>query len=90
MFFSEKRFSKEEKIDRKVQAEAIFGNPIFAEAFETLEADYTKAWKQAGSTAEREGFWLALKNLASVKQHLEIIIEDGVVTAKEIERLNRR
>jgi hypothetical protein len=89
MFFDRKKFTQDEEVSRKSGAKTLLENKLFNEAFEALIEDYTEAWKDSKALNEREGYWLAINLLGKVKQHLQIVIENGSIAEKEIERLNR-
>ncbi len=79
-------------MERAAQAIALLENPIFAEAFASLEKAYFDTWKQTGirDDAGREKLWLAVKVMGDVKAHLEAVVSNGTVAKKELERLASR
>jgi hypothetical protein len=74
------------------EAKELLENPILAEAFDTLEAEYLKAWRQSkpAETDERERLWLAVALLEEVKRHLRVVVENGVMAKRDIDKLSGR
>ena len=76
-------------MDRAAKAQVLMADEILAEAFEALEADYIKGWKQtdARDTQGREALWFAARVVRVVQDHLRSTIENGRVAEAEIRKL---
>lgn len=72
---------------RGMEAQRLLAEPLLAEAFEIIEANYRDGWlaTKDGQTAERERIWLALTLLTKVRAHLEGIVQGGRVAAHELD-----
>jgi len=72
------------------QAQATLDNPAIAVAFELLEAEYFKAWKESASTDSeaRERLWTAATIVGIVRSHLQQAVSDGKLAQAEIDALN--
>lgn len=82
--------TKEEQRGR--DADALRANPLFVEAFDTIEREIEQAWKDspARDEAGREKLWLMLQLLARVKRHVESVSLTGQMARKTLrERLGR-
>jgi hypothetical protein len=57
-----------------------------------MEAAYLADWRSSGlaDLEERERVWLAIKVLEEVKRHLRVVIENGVIAKRDIDRIAGR
>jgi hypothetical protein len=74
------------------EAEELLENPMLAEAFDKIEASYMDEWRQSklADIEERERLWLAIQVLGEVKRHLRVVVENGVVAKRDIDRIAGR
>jgi hypothetical protein len=75
-----------------VQAKELLENPIMAEAFAELERRYMEAWRQSkpADQEERERLWLAVGILAEIQRHLRVVIDNGVIANRDIDKISGR
>ena len=57
-------------------------------AFDALDADYTRLWKNARTADERERVWLAAKVLEKVREHLSHVVAGGKLAEHELKQIN--
>lgn len=81
---------QEAKLGR--EAEELLNHPLLVDAFDKMEEAYLSAWRgsKLPDLEERERLWLAVQVLAEVRNHLRVVVENGVVANKEIERISGR
>jgi len=62
-----------------------------SEAFETLKQNYKLAWEatKPDQTDDRERLWQAVQIVGKVEAHLQHLIDEGKISAKEIENLSK-
>jgi hypothetical protein len=74
------------------QARELLENPILVEAFAELEREYLKAWRQSkpADQEERERLWLAVGILAEIQRHLRVVVDNGVIANRDIDKLSGR
>lgn len=79
-------------VQRAMQAEELINNPLLAEAFDAMEREYLRAWRGSGlpDLEERERLWLAIQVLEEVRKHLRVVLENGVIARREIDRIAGR
>ena len=77
--------AREQKIARGEQAKRLLDDPLFQEAFGTLETHYAEAWRASDPTEanRREQMYLSLKCLAEVKLELELAVTGGKLAKKQ-------
>lgn len=77
---------------RARDAEELLDNPLLAEAFDKIESSYMNEWRQSKlpDLEERERLWLAIQVLGEVKRHLRVVVENGVVAQRDIDRIAGR
>lgn len=82
-------FKLEQAQGRGSRAESLLRDPILAEAFATLEAAYTGAWKATliDDAAGREKLFLAVNIIGKVQQHLLRVLADGKLAAAELRQI---
>ena len=69
----------EQRIQGGYEAQEILSSPVYADAFNQIELEYTRAWMDspARDADAREKLYLMLKLLHKVKGHLALKITDG-------------
>jgi len=74
------------------QAKDLIENPILVEAFATLERKYLEAWRQSkpADQEERERLWLAVGILGEIQRHLRVVVDNGVIANRDIDKLSGR
>jgi hypothetical protein len=77
---------------RANEAKELLENPLLEEAFAQMESAYLADWRSSGlaDLEERERVWLAIKVLEEVKRHLRVVIENGVIAKRDIDRIAGR
>jgi hypothetical protein len=75
-----------------LQAKELIENPILVEAFATLERKYLEAWRQSkpADQEERERLWLAVGILGEIQRHLRVVVDNGIIAARDIDKLSGR
>ncbi len=79
-------------VQRAMQAEELLNNPLLSDALDSMEREYLAAWRASKlpDLEERERLWLAMQVLEQVRNHLRIVLENGVVARREIDRIAGR
>jgi hypothetical protein len=79
-------------VQRAMQAEELLNNPLLSEALDSMEREYLAAWRASKlpDLEERERLWLAMQVLEQMRNHLRIVLENGVVARREIDRIAGR
>ena len=74
------------------EAKDLLENPILVDAFDVLEAEYLKAWRQSkpADEEERERLWLAVGILDEIKRHLRVVVENGTMAKRDIDKISGR
>ena len=77
---------------KALQAKELIENPILVEAFATLERKYLEAWRQSkpADQEERERLWLAVGILGEIQRHLRVVVDNGIIAARDIDKLSGR
>lgn len=75
-----------------MQAKELLENPIMAEAFAELERRYMEAWRQSkpSDQEERERLWLAVGILGEIQRHLRVVIDNGAIANRDIDKISGR
>jgi len=73
-------------IARGKRAEILLQDELLTEAFDTLRAEYIKAWETTGATHTdaRERLWQALQIIGKVKTHLHSAVSNGKLAHFEL------
>lgn len=68
-------------------ATQLLGNALLIESFDTLRADYLKAWEATGArdTDARERLWQAYQIVGKVRTHLAHVASNGNLAQKQID-----
>lgn len=74
------------------EAKDLLENPVLVEAFAILEREYLKAWRQSkpADQEERERLWLAVGILEELQRHLRVVVENGVMAKRDIDKISGR
>jgi hypothetical protein len=81
-------FTLRKAMERATQAQQLLDNDILKEAFSDYEAACLNAWKSAPprDVDGRERLWQAVQVVGKVKSHLETMVANGQLSARQIER----
>ncbi len=82
--------SDELDVQRGRQAQEVIDNPIYIEAFELLEQEIIKQWRDARETQDREQLHQLLLMLGKSKTTIESVMRSGEIAAAEIARKQSR
>jgi hypothetical protein len=76
-------------VGRATRAGALLRDEMLAEAFTTLEAAYTAAWRSTkiDDVAGREKLFLAINIVGKVQEHLTKTVMDGQLAAAELRQI---
>ena len=80
-----------DEIDRAAKAEAFLREPLVAEAFEKLEADFIDAWKNTAvaDTENRERIFHLLQALNALRGHFKTVVESGKIAQVNLDNQQR-
>lgn len=78
------------EIARGHSAARLLGDPLIAEAFDLIRAEYISAWEAAPvrDVEGRERIWAHLQALGKVKAHLETVVNTGKMAEKQKNELS--
>ena len=81
-----------EETDRGAKSAALLRNELLVEAFETLETEYTDAWKSSApqSADVRERIYMLTTALQALRQHLISVVETGRLAERQLTELNKK
>ena len=73
------------------RAQELLDNDLLGEAFATLEANYTAAWRATvvDDVAAREKLFLAINIVGKVRDHLNATVANGRLAQAELTELAR-
>lgn len=76
---------------RGARAERLLSDELIKEAFSSLSAAYTEAWRDTNyrDTDGRERLWQALQIVGKVKSHLEAVANNGKLAQRELDEIQR-
>jgi hypothetical protein len=82
----------QEALGRAARAQRLVDDELLAEAFDTLDRDYGKAWREshARDTDARERLWQAVQIVAKVRSHLSAVVNHGKLAQRELDELAAR
>lgn len=82
-------FKLQRDASRGVRAKSLLENEMLKEAFETLEQNYIKAWRNTSieDAPAREKLFLAINIVGKVQQHLLSAINDGKLAETELREI---
>lgn len=72
--------------ERGQQAQAVLDNPVYAQAYDSVEAGLISLWRQSRDAREREQAHQMLTMLDKVRAVIEGAMRSGKVSEKELER----
>jgi cell fate (sporulation/competence/biofilm development) regulator YlbF (YheA/YmcA/DUF963 family) len=78
--------SHEAEARRGELAKQVLDNPVYAEAYASIEAALVRAWRDARDVKDREQAHQMLTMLDKVKSVMEGVMRSGQVAEKELER----
>jgi hypothetical protein len=80
------------EVSRARQAQEVMDNPLFQEAFNSLQEQLRREWESspARDTEGRERIWLAVNLLGKVRQHLEQTMQTGSMARMQLEQQRSR
>ena len=78
--------------ERGARAQRLLEDDLLVEAFETLDRDYSRAWRAtaARDTDARERLWQAVQVVAKVRDHLIRVVNGGKLAQRQINELAAR
>ena len=78
--------------ERGARAQRLLDDDLLVEAFETLDRDYTRAWRAtaARDTDARERLWQAVQVVAKVRDNLIRVVNGGKLAQRELAMLADR
>jgi hypothetical protein len=77
-------------VARGHRAQALLSDDLLAGAFDTLRAEYLKAWEASryNDTDGRERLWQAIQVLGKVRTQLISYVNDGKLAQAELNQIN--
>ncbi len=80
----------QKRVSRGKRASLLMQDELLTDAFDTLQAAYTKALFETHplENAEREKLYLAFNVIGKVKEHLAHALTDGKLAQAELDKLN--
>jgi len=87
---SKKDKTSEEKVQDGHRAAAILADPVFTEAADALEAQWTTAWKRSTDPVDREKCWALVTALQGVKDALGATKDRGEIETLVSRRISTR
>jgi len=78
--------------ERGARAQRLLDDDLLKEALETLDRDYTRAWRESAArdTDARERLWQAVQVVAKVRDHLTRVVNGGKLAQRELDDLAAR
>jgi hypothetical protein len=78
--------------ERGARAQRLLDDDLLKDAFETLDRDYTKAWREtaARDTDARERLWQAVQIVGKVRDHLTHLVNGGKLAQREMSEIAGR
>jgi hypothetical protein len=75
--------------ERAARAQRLLEDEMLKEAFQGLEDGYTAAWRGTliDDVSAREKLFLAINVVGKVRDHLQAIVNNGKLAAKELQQL---
>jgi hypothetical protein len=76
-------------LSRANRAQLLWQDELLQEAFNRLETEYLKLWRDSllRDSGGREQLYLALKALDQVKQHFRSVLNSGTLARDQLEHL---
>lgn len=69
------------------RAAALLKNDLLNEAFERVDAECVRLWREARDHETREGMWLRLQSLQHVRSAIEGIVQKGDLADRKLKQL---
>lgn len=79
-----------ERLARAEKAQRLIADPLLQEAFEALDAQYIKAWRDGKSVDVREDAHRYITLLQKVHNHLVSHLADGNMAKSQIREIEGR
>ena len=78
--------------ERAARAQRLLEDELLKEALDTLDRDYTRAWREtaARDTDARERLWQACQVVAKVRDHLANVVNGGKLAQRQLNDLAER
>lgn len=78
--------------ERAAHAQRLINDEMLTEAFVKLEAEYTAAWRRSADAEiqTRERIYMAINILASVRAHLQQMLNNGKIAQQQLDELAAR
>jgi hypothetical protein len=80
-------------VSRAQRARATLEDPSIIAAFDYLDGEYIRMWRECPTPDGRDRLWQASQVLMKVKEHLALAVRDGEVSKRilnQIEESRRR
>jgi len=76
-------------LSRAAQARDLLSHELLTEAFKTLEASYSDAWRTSSvdQVDAREKLFLAINIVGKVRDHLSAVLNNGKLAKRELDDL---
>ena len=77
--------------ERASNAERLLNEPLIKEAFDYLDTEFMRAWKQSSveDTQARERIYNLCQALEAVKGHLKSVVETGKMAKAQLDQLKK-
>jgi len=77
-------------VARGHRAQALLSDDLLNGAFDTLRAEYLKAWEATkyNDTDSRERLWQAIQIVGKVRSQLHAYVNDGTLAQAELNQIN--
>jgi len=78
--------------ERGARAQRLLEDELLAEALDTLDRDYMRAWRASAArdTDARERLWQAVQVVAKVRDHLVHVLNGGKLAQRQMNELAAR
>jgi len=76
----------EQEVLRGGLAADVLGNPVYQEAFTTIDTALVKLWRDSRDAGDREDLHKMIGLLGRVQAHMQAVMTNGQITEKEILR----
>jgi hypothetical protein len=83
----------EEKLNKAAakgaRASRLLADPLLAEVFDKLKAEYIEAWEQSNPRDDdgRQRLWQCVQLLGRIKNHIKQVESNGKLAQAELKRL---
>lgn len=85
------RTQRENEVNRGAKAEALLRDELLQEAFDVIDKEVTKAWRESAPSDKpgRDEAYFVLKCLDKFKAHLESVATTGKMAREQITLMDR-